>query len=99
MTSRQRALMARAGEGVGAAVRRELAGQWCDALPLLTCLLWGPCRASLASPGLQSTISAVQFWSEVSTPWPGKGDLCTFFQSAWAYRVHCGFLEGLLTQR
>ena len=65
MTGRQRALLARAGEAVAATMQREVAGQWCDALPLLTCLLWTPCRACLAGPGLQSTTSAIQAWSEV----------------------------------
>ncbi|KAK9796324.1 hypothetical protein WJX73_003927 [Symbiochloris irregularis] len=64
MTSRQRVLLRRAGEVVGTAVRREVAGQWCDALPLLTCLVWGPCRASLGSPGLASTSSVIQSWIE-----------------------------------
>lgn len=67
MRGRQRALLARAGGGAAGAVRQELAGQWCDALPLLICLLWSSCKALLAAPGLRSTISAVQYWCEVST--------------------------------
>lgn len=65
LTDRQRASLARAGEGAAAALREEVACQWCDALPLLLSLAWGPSRASLASPGLTSTISAVQAWAEV----------------------------------
>ena len=75
-------MLARAGKSVGGAVRQEVDSQWCDAVPLLTCLLWAPCRSSLASPGLRSTISAVQSWTEVSpSPLP--------MWSVGPHPVHC----------
>ena len=61
----QQQAVAAAGKLAQRALKAALEAQWCDAVPLLLALQWGPMRAAQQDPRLHSTGSAIQAWLQV----------------------------------
>ena len=66
MTPAQLALLGEAGRRARAQLQLGLEGPWCDALPLVLAMQWGPLRQAAQSPHRRSTTAAVQAWLQVS---------------------------------